>query len=251
MLTTDPPAPHLELSPTGQHPPDDAIRDRLRAAAVAYREANWPIVPTHAPYHSELLCTRTPNSPETAFEWWSQQQYGIACPIGRFVDLVQVPADIGLRMLPKLADPGLPVLQHRTVASRLMWWFLVQPGAPRIRDLPPGCPVTLINRERWISLPPTPPTIESVHWVTHTPHSELGTQLTDVPSPEVLSLRRLPHSLNVQWAAFHALTAARRRDSRDKTARADGNADLAYAPSGPGPPLLDAAPAHHRNRNRS
>ncbi len=192
---------------------------RLCDAAVAYSTANWPILPTRAPDYSQLVCTQAPASPEIAFEWWSQQQYGIACPVGRLFDLVQVPAIIGRRMLLKLADRELPVLQFRIGRGVPVWGFLVQPGAPRIHDLPAACPVTVIGRERWVSLPPTPSADRSVRWVTAASNGRFGVRLSEAASPEIVSLLRLPHSLHVQWAALHALTAASRRaEARDEAA---------------------------------
>lgn len=197
------------------------VRDRLCDAAVAYCAAGWPVLPTRAPGFSQLVCGQGPATPEVAFQWWSEQVYGIGCSVGRLFDVVQAPASIGRRMLLKLAGPGLPVLQARIGHGHgvLVWRFLVRPGAPRIRDLPAACAVRVIGDGCWMSLPPTPAAGGSVLWVTPALGRASGTLLSDMASPEVVSLRGLPHSLHVQWAALHALTAITRRATKtDETA---------------------------------
>jgi len=71
--------------------------------------------------------------------------------------------------------------------------------------------MTLIGRGQWIDLPPTPAPGGSTRWIMSAPERPSGLSVSGVASPEVMSLRGLPHSLHVQWAALRALTVAARR----------------------------------------
>lgn len=54
---------------------------RLRSAAVEYVRAGWPIVPLSLD-GDRLIAGLSPIDPETAFEWWSDQPYGIGYQLG-------------------------------------------------------------------------------------------------------------------------------------------------------------------------
>jgi hypothetical protein len=165
------------------------VTDALVAAAVRYRRAGWPIVPS-GPDADRLVCGHSPADPETAREWWSQRPYGIACRTGELFDVLQVPPWLGLRLLATLDH-------HATVAAverplEACWLFLVTPGSPGIIDLPRGVGVRLHGAGGWVPLPPTPLPGGAVRWVNRPGQLEL------------------PHSLNVQWALVRAVMAARR-----------------------------------------
>ena len=59
---------------------DEAQRDALCDAAVAYAAAEWSIIPTRPPVFRDPVCRRSPASPQIAHGWWSEALYGIACP---------------------------------------------------------------------------------------------------------------------------------------------------------------------------
>ncbi|MGH3991355.1 MAG: hypothetical protein ACRDSN_02695 [Pseudonocardiaceae bacterium] len=159
--------------------------ERLRAAAVRYSTQGWPIVPT-CPVTGRLVCTRPPDGPETAHEWWSDKPYGIACLTGTQFDALQVPQWLGQRVL-----PGMPHLAAVIEVRRPLdcdWYFLITPGSPTITELPRlTTGVRHHGAGHWIALPPT----ENALWVSR--QADL----------------RLPHSLTVQWAVVRAAIASR------------------------------------------
>lgn len=187
----------------------DAVRDALCDAATDYVAAGWPIIPTAAPTFRDPVCHRPATTMATARDWWSDRPYGIACPAGRIFDVIEVPATIGRPMLVRLCQPHMPVLRRHDDHHGETWHFLVTPGSPRITDLPRDSPVKLLNRGQAITLPPTPTAGTAGHWVVYAPGPGDGIRALPPTTPEVLSLRGLPHSLQVQWAALRAVIAAR------------------------------------------
>jgi Bifunctional DNA primase/polymerase, N-terminal len=170
------------------------LHTRLREAAVSYARAGWPILPVETPGADRLICGLCPEDAATADDWWSDEPYGIACYTGVIFDAVQMPKRLGKLVLPMLAQHGQPAVIEVPITGS--WLFLVPPDAPRIADLPGNSGVRLIGRGRWILLPPTPVIGGEVSWIGQSgPNS------------------RLPHSMNVQWAAHRALVIARRRPS--------------------------------------
>lgn len=170
--------------------PISDVHRRLRAAAVDYATTGWPILPVATPTADRLICGRCPPDPETAYEWWSDEEpYGIACRTGEVFDVVEMPARLGELALPALSQHGHPAIVEVPLTGT--WMFLVTPGARRITDLPGDSQVRLRGRGWWILLPPTLVVGGAVAWVG-------------------LAGRRIPHSLTVQWAALRALRGARR-----------------------------------------
>ena len=160
--------------------------DELRAAAVRYRTAGWPIVP---------VCLRTgtclrstpPADPQDASELWSGKPYGIACSTGSLFDALQVPRWLGERVLPGVEHHAAVFEQAGSLGSA--WFFLVTPGAPGVDGLYDDVMgVRLHGAGSSVLLPPTP----SVHWVSR--QSEL----------------RLAASVALQQSVVRAIGAARR-----------------------------------------
>jgi Bifunctional DNA primase/polymerase, N-terminal len=182
---------------------------RLRDAAAGYVREGWPILPVDNPTGSRLICQRCPADEATVHDWWSDQPYGIAGRTGTVFDALELPAHIGQKVLDALAQNGPPAVIPAVVEVPLTsnWLFLVTPGSPRIFDLPSDCGVRLHGKDRWILLPPTPVLGGTVSWVGHADQ------------------RRLPHSMNAQWAALRALVSVRRqpasRSAADLSLRAD------------------------------
>lgn len=164
---------------------------RLRQAAVEYVAAGWPILPVETPTADRLICGRCPPDAKTAYAWWSDEPYGIACRTGEVFDAVQMPARLGELVLPALAQYGPPAVVEAPLTGD--WLFLVTPGSPRITDLPADSQVRLRGKDWWILLPPTPVIGGRASWI--------GRAGVD---------GRLPHSMAVQWAALRALVIARR-----------------------------------------
>lgn len=187
----------------------DALRDALCEAAVAYTAAGWPIVPTEAPTFRDPVCNRPPASTAVARDWWSDRPYGIACAVGHLFDVIDVPALIGRGMLLRLSQSHAPVLRVHDDHGNEHWRFLVTPGSPRITDLPRDSPVRLLKRGRTITLPPTPAEGVTPQWIAYAPTASSAAHTLLPTAPEVLSLRGLPHSLQVQWTALRTVVAAR------------------------------------------
>jgi hypothetical protein len=186
---------------------DDELRDSLCDAAVAYAAGGWSILPTRGPGFEEPVCLRPPVAAEHAFGWWSDRAYGIACRTGDLFDTVAVSAELGRAMLPRLVAHHLPVLRVFDRERVETWHFLVTPGSPRIADLPRASPVRLIGRGGCIPLPPTPIADVAVRWLAYEPGVVARVRMLPVVTPELVSLRTLPHSLQLQWAALRTLTA--------------------------------------------
>jgi hypothetical protein len=168
------------------------LQSRLRAAAVRYLAAGWPILPAREPTNEQLVCNRGPADPRTAAQWWSDRPYGIACRTGVLFDVLQVPGWLGEQVLPGVEHHGGALIRQRSL--EVVWQFLVTPGAPTIAELPAGSGVRLIGAGRWIVLPPTPVLGGGTRWATR---------------PRLPGFRP-PHSLTVQWAVVRAMTRAQR-----------------------------------------
>jgi hypothetical protein len=168
---------------------------RLRDAAAGYVREGWPILPVDSPTGSRLICRRCPADEATVDDWWSDQPYGIAGCTGTVFDALQMPTHLGERVLEALTQNGPPAAIPAVIEVPLTgtWLFLVTPGSRRIADLPGDCGVRLHGKGRWILLPPTPVLGGTVSWVGRADQ------------------RRLPHSMNAQWAALRALVSARRQ----------------------------------------
>jgi Bifunctional DNA primase/polymerase, N-terminal len=181
---------------------EDVLVDRLRAAAVAYVKAGWPILPLSLT-GDRLVAGRSPLDVRMAADWWSQRPYGIGCRLGDEFDVLEVPVGLGEAVLVELrrVRPLASVPPVVEVPGQDCWLFLVTPGFKQIPELPARGPIHLHSGEgRWIVLPPTPLTGGPVSWI--------GAEGTDAAVPNPTGL---PHSLTVQWAASHAL----RRHHRD------------------------------------
>lgn len=144
------------------------LMERLRMAAVDYVTAGWPILPT-SPTGDRLVAGRGPVDAPTAYEWWSDKPYGIACRVGDRFDVLQVPVELGEHVLATLRrnhPVTPPVIEIPTQGS---WLFAVTPYARRIPELPAHGPVRLCRRDTWILLPPTPVLDGEVLWVCRPP----------------------------------------------------------------------------------
>jgi hypothetical protein len=169
------------------------LRLRLREAAMEYTRAGWPILPVETPTADRLICGRSPRDATTVEEWWTDQAYGIACYTGEAFDALEMPTQLGERVLPMLSAHGPPAVIEVPLTGN--WLFLVTPGSPRIADLPAGSGVRLHGKGRWILLPPTPVMGGAVAWIGR-PYG------------------RLPHSMTAQWTARRALVSARANPRR-------------------------------------
>jgi Bifunctional DNA primase/polymerase, N-terminal len=169
----------------------DQLKEQLKGSAVRLCRDGWPVLPLRYPEGDRLLTNHGPGDPETAAEWWSDQPYGIACRTGELFDVLQVPPWLGQRLLPGI-EHYASVIEVPRSSLEIVWLLPVTPGNRRIDDLPRDCNVELRGHGDWIVLPPTPTLGGAARWVSH---------------QEKL---RLPHSLNTQWAAVRALSAARR-----------------------------------------
>ncbi|MGH8573953.1 MAG: bifunctional DNA primase/polymerase [Gammaproteobacteria bacterium] len=161
------------------------IIEELRAAAVGYWAAGWPVVPVCHPEGDRLVCGRPPPDAESVREWWSERPYGIGCHTGIVFDALVVPRWLGERVLPAV-EHHAPVIEVER-SPEVAWLFLVTPGSPRITDLPRGAAVRLVGAGGWINLPPSATRAGSARWVNR----------PDEP--------RLPHSLTMQWSVLRAL----------------------------------------------
>jgi hypothetical protein len=178
-----------------------SVEGRLRAAAVRYCAAGWPILPVYLDTDG-LVCGRPPADAAAAHEWWSERAYGIACRTGELFDVLRVPRWLGERMLPAV-EHSVTVVEVEKSAE-CPWFFLVTADSSYIPDLPHVVSgVSLLGSGGLVLLPPTP----SVRWVVR--QAEL----------------HLPHSLTLQWAAFHAAIAARRESGDQYSTRQEDGLD--------------------------
>jgi hypothetical protein len=171
----------------------------LRAAAIRYSLAGWPILPVRPPAADRPIIGFSPADPKTAGEWWADRPYGIACRTGVLFDVVQVPRWLGRLLLPA-AGPHATVIEAAR-ALDAVWLFLVTPNAPGIPDLPRHAGVRLHGAGSWVLLPPTPTPGGSVSWIAGG---------CDLP---------LPHSLALQWAITRVASGARRERPAPQRAR--------------------------------
>ncbi len=186
---------------------DDKLRDALCDAAVAYAAGGWSILPTRGPDFEEPVCLRPAAAADRVYEWWSERAYGIVCPAGDLFDTVAVSAELGRAMLPRLIAHHLPVLRVYDRDRVETWHFLVTPGSPRIADLPRASPVRLVGRGKRIPLPPTPLGGVAVRWLAYDSTAADRVRVLPVVTPELVSLRTLPHSLQLQWMALRTIVA--------------------------------------------
>jgi hypothetical protein len=157
----------------------------LRSAAVNYAKTGWPILAL-SPAGDRLVAGLSPD-PETAFEWWSDQPYGIGCRLGEQLDAVEVPADVGELILDRARRQYPSEVPVIAVPGRGTQLFLVAPGAQRIVELAAYRQVRLHSRGTWIPLPPTRVLGAEVRWISQQ------------------QLDHLPHSLNLQWITYRLL----------------------------------------------
>lgn len=185
--------------PADRHPEPgaQALAAALCGAAVDYSREGWPVLPLD-PESGRPVCSRPPDDPDQARQWWSDRPYGIGCPAGVCFDVVQMPSWLGERLLLGMEHIAIVWEVQRPLACT--WWFLVTPGAPivtELRHVAPG--VQLHGTDALVRLPPTPVQGGISRWVARQPHH-------DEPP-------RLPHSLTLQWAAIRAANAARTEPS--------------------------------------
>lgn len=177
---------------------------RLRAAAVTYTQRGWPILPL-SPAGDRPVARLSPADQAMACEWWSEWPYGIGCRLGTRLDALQVPAEVGTRVLDRVRrqhqlEP--PVIE---VPAWQCWMFFVTPGAPRILELVRYEQVRLHSRGAWVPLPPTNILDAETRWVNEQ------------------DCVQLPHSLTAQWILRGALrpptTTSTTRRGRRNTAK--------------------------------
>jgi hypothetical protein len=178
---------------------DEQLQAVLCGAAMRYCAAGWPIAPTQPPAHEGVLCQRGPAGPGEAQEWWSERSYGIAARTGVLFDALQLPAWLGERLLPSVQHRTGVIVEEGPEYAR--WRFLVSPGCPSIAELGLIGGAYLIGAGRWVLLPPTRVIGGTTRWVARPP--VLATVADTVP-----------HSLRLQWAAVHAVAAARHDRNR-------------------------------------
>lgn len=197
----------------GSESVDAELLVRLRSMAVEYVRTGWSIVPV-SPAGDRLIAGLTPPDPATAFDWWSDQPYGIGCRLGEQFDALEIPADLGARLIDRLRRNHVPNPGVIDMPGRDRWLFLVTPGTRRIMELTQHPQVQLYTTGSWIPLPPTRIHGGEVRWVSQPDRDHLT------------------HSLILQWMVRKTLW---RQVSRSHDLAGDMATDVPHAsvPSGP------------------
>jgi Bifunctional DNA primase/polymerase, N-terminal len=141
------------------------------AAALEYVRDQWPILPL-SEAGDRLVCGMCPHDADMAREWWSDAPYGIAGLVGQQFDALDVSQQFGQHMLDKLTQPDRPISVIEVPLSG-RWMFLVTPGAPAMTGHTRYRKHLRMQRDGWISLPPTMTPSGRVTWISRglIPHS--------------------------------------------------------------------------------
>lgn len=158
----------------------DELLTQLRCAAVDYAQSGWPIVPISLT-GDRLVAALSPIDAHTAFEWWSDRPYGIGCRVGEQFDALEIPTELGQRVLDRVRRHQLPEPPAIEVAAWGAWLLLVTPRSPHIPELRAYRQVRLHSSGSWIPLPPTGILGAETRWITRQDREQL------------------PHSLTMQW----------------------------------------------------
>ncbi|GGM48844.1 DNA primase [Micromonospora sonchi] len=159
-------------------------RVRLRRVAVRYAMHGWTVTPGACLARSRFVCGRAgcptvgchpaledwehaaSADPARVATWWRSRPHGILLPTGRSFDVLEVPADLGRRVLEAVrahpVGPGVrgPVL----VTPTARWMFLVRPGDPLRPELEHCRHVMRHGPGSWVAAPPTRLAEGQVRW---------------------------------------------------------------------------------------
>jgi len=189
---------------------------RMRHAAMRYGRHDWPVTPGARLHNGRFVCDRAGCPTLTCHpaieqwqasasadrrqiaHWWRQQPRTVLIATGGTVDVLDVPAYLGLWVL-KLAHVHNQVLgpRRRQLRGPLAltptgrWMFFVQPGTHLRPELAEHPDVLLHGAGSWVPAPPTRMLEGPVRWSV---------------SPSEVHWR-LPDALAVQALVADALTA--------------------------------------------
>ncbi|MGC5032207.1 bifunctional DNA primase/polymerase [Micromonospora sp. DT229] len=160
-------------------------RVRLRRVAVRYAMHGWEVTPGACLARSRFVCGRAgcptvgchpalenwehaaSADPARVANWWRARPYSVLLPTGHSFDVLEIPADLGRRVLEAVrahpAGPGVrgPVL----ITPTGRWMFLVRPGDPLRPELEHCLQVVRHGPGSWIAAPPTRLPEGQVRWV--------------------------------------------------------------------------------------
>jgi len=153
---------------------------RLRRAALRYSSHGWEVMPGAWLAGDRFSCQR-PGCPTVGChpalerwedaatcdarrvdEWWSSRPHAVLLATGRTVDVLEVPAYLGLRVLGLarlhghvLGPDRLPVGGPLAVTPTGRWMFLVRPGDRLRPELAGMRDVLHHGAGSWVPAPPT------------------------------------------------------------------------------------------------
>lgn len=143
----------------------------LRAAAVAFAEHDWPVMPGtyQLAEHSSWLgkkgeptglmpvddnwTSAATTDPAVAQDVWTNRPYSILLRCGVTVDAIEIPAGLGNAALAALRDKQQvgPI----AITPFDTWMLLVKAGVPLLPKLAERVGISLRAHSTWVPLPPT------------------------------------------------------------------------------------------------
>ena len=159
-------------------------RVRLRRVAVRYAAHGWEVTPGACLANGRFVCGRAgcptvgchpaledwaeaaSTDPARVATWWRSRPHGVLLPTGRAFDVLEVPADLGRRVLDAIAThpAGSGIRGPVLVTPTGRWMFLVRPGDPLRPELEHCLQVVRHGEGSWIPAPPTRLPEGTVRW---------------------------------------------------------------------------------------